>query len=380
MSDSEPFSAGCGRRDERLLLFAAADRESLREQIQLFRTCGGSPPAPHANGPARAAIVANRSPVAPPTLERALAHLRRPAAAVRGGRGVYVGFGEHAGRIAFAFPGQAAPLPPGRSTVAAELVQETIVDCSLDALRAARELGLRASLAVGHSLGELLALHWSGAVGRQALRHIARVRGRAMSAAARTPGAMLALDGAPAACAESIAAAPVTVACLNGPGQRVVAGTAEAIESVSRRARELDVRATRLQTVGAFHCDLMAPAVRPLERALALLSLGRLKGQVISTVTGGPLAAESDLRALLARQLCSPVRFEQAARLVMQSSDLIVEVGPGATLAGLFSRLGETPVVSMRWERPSRARMLELTAAAYAAGAIPAPRHTVLAA
>lgn len=312
---------------------------------------------------------------------------------LRLGRGGFIGAGERPPRIGFLFPGQGAPvharagaladrfpeaggvhaeagLPADAREVPTACVQLSIVASSLAAMRVLQALGIRADLAVGHSLGELTALHWAGALDSECLVRTARARGEAMTAHAGGNGAMASIrTGDEEAFAQLLDGLDVTVACFNSPTQRVVSGAVEAVDSLVARAKEIRVRAIRLKVVGAFHSALMEAAVPVFERHLGAERLGALTGRVISTVTGAELDPNTDLRALLARQIREPVRFVEAARAAAAQADLLLEVGPGKILAGLLSELADTPAVSMRAGESSLKGVLTAAAAAYAAGA-----------
>src|SRR6185295_14408887 len=65
--------------------------------------------------------------------------------------------------------------------ISTDVAQPAIVASSVAALRVLSRLGISAAVAVGHSLGELTALHWGGSLDESSLLRIARVRGQAMA-------------------------------------------------------------------------------------------------------------------------------------------------------------------------------------------------------
>lgn len=217
-------------------------------------------------------------------------------------------------RVAFLFSGQA-------SIPFAE--QRTIVEASLDALDRLRGLGIEADVAIGHSLGEITALHWAGAFSRDALLQLVTARGEAMKA--------IAGDGAMAAFAcDAVEATQfgLAVAAINAPRQTVLSGPRDAVERAMRSAAARGVAATLLPVAAAFHSPMMAAAEAPLRHALERMHFEPLQRRVISTIGG-----DDDLRERLVRQLTSPVRFHDA--LQQLDADLIVEAGPGRVLAQL---------------------------------------------
>jgi enediyne polyketide synthase len=313
------------------------------------------------------------------------------------GRRFAVGSGDDH-RVAFLFPGQGAPVRTGPGAIGAwvpaagrpfaaagllddepvpdDLVQLSVVAACLGGLAAARELGISAELAVGHSLGELVALHWAGACDEPTLLRLARARGRAMTAHADRRGTMAALR-CDAAEVEGLAAeAGVTVACRNSPRSCVVSGEASAVEALLAAAKQAGLAGMPLPVVGPFHSPLMRPAQPVFAEQLAAADLGPPQRPVFSTITGGRLDPASDLRLLLLDQLVNPVLFADALAAAATETDLLLDLGPGRILSPLVADITEKPLVSMRVGDAGSRGLLEVAAAAFAAGATGAARLT----
>ena len=259
-------------------------------------------------------------------------------------------------RIAFLFSGQGS-IP----NVTTDVAQPAIVRASVERMKDLRRLGIEARCAIGHSLGELTALHWSGAIDEQQLINLATFRGNAMQ--------QLAGDGGMAAlsCGDDVARTlfdaedEVVVAAYNGPQQTVVAGHGDAIDRVMERARARGIGATRVPVAAAFHSPMMEPAAVPLREYVNVMDKRAVGRSVFSTVTGQWLHKDSPLSILLATQLTQPVRFREAVDAISREADLLIEVGPGRVLTNLAS-FAPVPVVSSD-------RVLEAVAAAWNAGA-----------
>src|SRR5262249_50312525 len=126
------------------------------------------------------------------------------------------------------------------------------------------------------------------------------------------------------------------IAAYNGPRRTVISGPAAAVDAAAERARSRDLAVTRLRVSHAFHSPLVAGAAPRLAAELDTLAPRPLPRPVASTVTGGLLAADADLRELLLSQLTSPVRFTAAlAAAAAERVDLWIEVGPGRALSEL---------------------------------------------
>ncbi|MFL5540563.1 MAG: SDR family NAD(P)-dependent oxidoreductase [Longimicrobiaceae bacterium] len=293
-------------------------------------------------------------------------------------------------RVGFLFPGQGAPAhadggalrrrfaavdalyhlhpPPAGDGVDTRVAQPAIALASAAALAVLEALGIEGAVAVGHSLGELVALHWAGAMGRAALLRVAAARGAAMGALGGPAGAMLSVGATAGEIAALLDGDGVVVAGINAPGRTVVAGPAAAVDAFAARAAAGGWEAKRLAVSHAFHSPLVAPAAAPLAASLEGEPLRQLGRTVASTVTGAVLPADADLRALLARQVTAPVRFLDAVRAA-GTVDLWIEAGPGHALSALVSTFDPAPAAATDACGPSLAGVLRAAAAAWTLGA-----------
>lgn len=342
--------------------------------------------------PYRAAVVVT----SPEDAERRLTHL---ADLLEAGESTYTAvdgrsfLGRVTGRarVGFLFPGQGsgqgtgggalrrrfpeaaevfdrAALPATGDMVATDVAQPRIATGSAAGLRVLDSLRLEASVAVGHSLGELSALHWAGAFDEETLLQAARVRGRAMAEHSAS-GTMASLGVKPERAEELLSGLGVVIAGYNGPEQTVVAGPVEDIEEVRRRAELAEVACIPLKVSHAFHSPLVAASAASFGSWLDTARLGSLAGRVFSTVTGEELAPGTDLAALLRDQITGPVRFTQAVSEAARHVDLFIEVGPGRVLSGLAQASTGVPVVALNTDDESLRSLLQVTGAAFVAGA-----------
>jgi len=229
---------------------------------------------------------------------------------------------------------------------------------SLVVLDAIERLGLAPAACAGHSLGEYSALVASGAVSFDDGVRLVVARGEAMAHAGEdAPGTMAALlgisdDDAEAACQR--AEGDVWVANYNAPGQVVVAGTTDAIATLTPIAKELGARKVLpIPVSGAFHTPLMAGARPALRKALGDASFGAPEVPVVANVDARVHNDPGEWPGLLSAQLCSPVRWRQTLEtLDGLGATVLVEVGPGGVLSGLA---GAPPPTSRRsrWPPPA---------------------------
>ncbi|WP_433259931.1 SDR family NAD(P)-dependent oxidoreductase [Actinosynnema sp. CS-041913] len=394
-----------GRQDAELLMLDGGDAAELRDRVQ--RVADLVPRLSYAELADLAAALATelagrrfRAALVVTGPEDAHRKLTRVLDALDAGQpalfnaedGVFLDRRTAAPRIAFLFPGQGsgrggvsavrrrfavadhtfrgADVPTEGDQVATEVAQPRIVAGSLASSRLLDSLGIRADVAVGHSLGELTALSWGGAMGGAQLLRLAATRGEIMARASRGGGTMAGLAAGPERTRRLAKGEPVVVAGYNGPEQTVISGPEDAVRRVCDKAAADGVPATRINVSHAFHSPLVRPAADAMVERLAELHFGRLTRTVVSTVTGDVLTPDADLRMLLRDQVLWPVRFHEAAAKAVGDADLAVEVGPGRVLAGLVRQIApDRPVVSVDFDSPSLAGLLGTIGAAYALGA-----------
>ena len=202
--------------------------------------------------------------------------------------------------------------------------------------------------AAGHSLGEFSAYHAAGALSLADAVRLVRRRGELMyETGVQRPGAMAAILGElqrpiDEICVEASAAGVVVPANYNALEQIVISGEVAGVERGMELAKAAGAkRAMRLQVSGAFHSPLMQPAEDGLRAALDAAAWHEPHWPVYSNVTAAPTTAQADARALLLRQLTSPVRWVAVIQAMAAAypGATFVELGPGNVLTGLLKRL-----------------------------------------
>ena len=152
---------------------------------------------------------------------------------------------------------------PHEQLMRTDFCQPAVLTTSVAAWRVAREHGLEADLAMGHSLGEYAALVASETIGFDAALRLVVERGLATEeVASRVPGQMAAVLGATDEEAEAMCleAGDVWPANYNCPGQIVASGGRRGIDRLVEIARSHGFKTRVLDIEGAFHSSVMAPA------------------------------------------------------------------------------------------------------------------------
>jgi [acyl-carrier-protein] S-malonyltransferase len=222
--------------------------------------------------------------------------------------------------------------------------QLAVLTTSLVAWEAVRSRVPRPVAFAGHSLGQVTALVAAGALSlADGVRFAARRAEFTQAAADAHPGRMVALLGAtPEQAAEACTAAPDScwVANDNAPGQVVIAGTSDGVDTGSARAKELGVRrVTPLNVGGAFHTPLMHDAAVGLAALLPEVALQPSARPVVSNEDARPYTDAEGWATRLAHHVEVPVRWREVQlALVGLGATTFLEVGNGSMLAALAKR------------------------------------------
>ncbi|MDT8325015.1 MAG: ACP S-malonyltransferase [Bacteroidota bacterium] len=236
------------------------------------------------------------------------------------------------------FEGPAEELKQTKYTQPAIFVHSVVI---------AELLGVSATAAAGHSLGEYSALVAAGALSFDDGLRLVKKRGELMQeAGTRSPGTMAAVIGAEAdvveaACAEAADSGIVQPANFNSPGQIVISGSVAGVDRAMALLKEQGVRIVKkLPVSGAFHSPLMQYAQDELGAILARTPISDARFPVYSNVTALPVTAAADIRDNLLRQVTSPVLWEKSMRNMRKDGvDEFIEAGPGNVLQGLLKRI-----------------------------------------
>jgi [acyl-carrier-protein] S-malonyltransferase len=236
----------------------------------------------------------------------------------------------------------------GRELDRTEIQQPAMIAVCCGLTRMLELEGVRPTVVLGHSLGELSAWAASGAIRAEDAVRIAVLRGQLMvREASRHPGAMLRLKGDRDVCERALAqgrtVGQVWIAAHNGPDEWALSGDHAAIDSIIP-----GFPVVRLPVTGPWHCPAMAGALDELTAALVATERSPMHARMI-TNRRGELACDQDLPVLLAGGLVHPVEWVRCLETLADSgARRLIAVGPGKSLRALVHRnLGVTRNVEM---------------------------------
>ncbi|QEF97170.1 Phthiocerol synthesis polyketide synthase type I PpsC [Stieleria maiorica] len=194
--------------------------------------------------------------------------------------------------------------------------------------------GIRPSLVVGHSVGEIAAAHLSGALDFHDACLVAIHRGRTMDAAT-SKGAMIAVGLSRQEIEPWIADVTehVSIAAINGPSSLTVSGRDVEIEAVAERLDQAGIFCRRLEVEYAFHSPQMAPVRDELLKSLAGIRPQPSHTPMVSTVTGGVLSGPEVDGEYWWKNVRHSVRFADAMDVLADRGiELAIEIGPHPVL------------------------------------------------
>lgn len=223
--------------------------------------------------------------------------------------------------------------------------------CSLAAIEMLRsqspDVVLACEAAAGLSLGEYTALVFAGCMEFEDGVRLVQIRGEAMQAAADAePSGMVSVLGLERPQVEDLVqqcrgSEVLEIANLLCPGNIVVSGHNQACERVAGAAEKAGaMKVVPLPVAGAFHTELMRPALERLKKALEVVPMKRPGIPVISNVDATAHDSPEEIREILVKQVVSQVLWEDSMRkLIADGYDRFYEVGPGRVLRGLLKRI-----------------------------------------
>lgn len=128
---------------------------------------------------------------------------------------------------------------------------------------------------------------------------------------------------------------------FNCPGQIVVGGKLEAIESALQETKEFNIkRAVKLQVSAPFHTSMLKSAGTRLREDLGKIKFKNPICNVISNVDTEYYQNDEGIADKLEKQVYNPVQWEACVRkMIADGVTTFVEIGPGKTLSSFIKKI-----------------------------------------
>lgn len=231
-----------------------------------------------------------------------------------------------------------------------EYTQIAMLATEIAILRVVEQLGVKADVAAGLSLGEYGALAAAGVMSDEDLFYTIRKRGIFMQEAVPTGGAMSAVLGLDAALIEKICEevdGQVSIANYNCPGQIVITGATEAVQTAAAKLTAAGAkRVVPLKVSGPFHSPMLQYAGQRLAGVLESVTINQPRIPYIANVTADYVTDPVLVKDLLSKQVAASVRWQQSIeRMLVDGVDTFLEIGPGKTLSGFMRKINRDVTV-----------------------------------
>ena len=209
------------------------------------------------------------------------------------------------------------------------------------------EVNLAPFCMAGHSLGEYTALVAAKSLNYFEAVKLVRKRAELMQTAVPSgAGAMAAILGLEdeiviKICTQSNILGVVEAVNFNSPGQVVIAGEKDAVNSACESMKEAGAkRALVLPVSVPSHCSLMNNAAQEFSYSVDAVNFKMGETIVLHNVDASYATNVNEIKLKLVEQLCKPVLWTSSVQKMQQLGvEKLIELGPGKVLAGLTKRI-----------------------------------------
>lgn len=225
--------------------------------------------------------------------------------------------------------------------------QIAIAVTSLAILEVLKSKGIKADTSVGLSLGEYVALIYSGYISFEEGMKLLEKRGYYMANFVPEGNfEMAAVIGLDSSIIEDVCEKIrangkfVVPANYNYSDQTVISGEFEGIEEAIMELNNLNAkRVIKLKTSGPFHTEKLNKARELFSKELEKASFSINENKVIKNIDGDFYKKDDNIKDILANHIVSSVRFDKAIKKMKDEGiDTFVEIGPGKALSGFVKK------------------------------------------
>lgn len=218
---------------------------------------------------------------------------------------------------------------------------------SLAILEVLKSKGIKADISTGLSLGEYVALMYSGYINIEQGMKLLEKRGYYMANfLPEGKFEMVAVIGVDSCIIEEVCEKIrlngkfVVPANYNYSAQTVISGEAEGIEEAIIELNNLNAkRVIKLKTSGPFHTEKLNKASELFSKELEKVNFNINENKVIKNIDGNFYKNDDNIKEVLSNHIVSSVRFDKAIKKMKeQGIDTFVEIGPGKALSGFVKK------------------------------------------
>ncbi len=214
-----------------------------------------------------------------------------------------------------------------------------------------RACGVQPHAVIGHSQGEIAAVHIGGGLELSDAARVVALRSQVL-AGVRRDGRMASVSLGADELDERLLRwnGRLVIAGLNGPRSTVVSGDGDALGELLGECIEQGIRVREIAAMGAGHSAVVEPAREQLLEVCSSVAPRSGEASFYSTVTAGPLDMGSLDASYWYRNARETVRFEPTVRRLLEEGyRTFVEVSPHP---GLTTLMQETADVALEQDDP----------------------------
>ncbi len=224
--------------------------------------------------------------------------------------------------------------------------QAALVTTCLAMTAVVMKKGFQPDVTAGLSLGEYAAIAVAGGFTYEEAIQTVRARGIYMEEAVPGgQGSMAAVLGMEAEAIEAVLQnmEGAYIANYNCPGQIVITGGREAVETACEKLKEAGAkRCLPLNVSGPFHSPFLTGAGEKLGEFMKDMNFKELNIPYVTNVTAEYVSDINETKELLMKQVSSSVRWQQSVeKMLAEGVNTFVEIGPGKTLAGFIKKINK---------------------------------------
>lgn len=225
-----------------------------------------------------------------------------------------------------------------------EYVQPAIFAHSISLTQVVKQMGFKPSVFAGLSLGEYAALAAAGIFSPGEGCALVRQRGKLMDEAVEPgKGGMVCVIGLEASRIKAIIKPYnkyVWIANYISDNQTVIGGQNAVLSEILEEFIKAGAKMARpLNVAGPFHTPMLSGAAASFMSHLSTVQFNMTQEAVYSNYFGRMYQSRDDKYDVLARQICSPVHWNDCVRDIMSSKlDLYIELGPGKVIGQELKR------------------------------------------
>ncbi len=203
--------------------------------------------------------------------------------------------------------------------------------------------GIEPAAMIGHSMGEYTAAHLAGVFSLADALALVELRGRLFEQLPE--GAMLSVPLSEAEL-RTLMAPQLSIAAVNGPNLTVASGPVQAIDALHKLLESREIEAARVRISVAAHSAMLDPILAEFGQFCSSIAMQAPTRPFVSNLSGTWItAAEATDPRYWVRHLRSTVRFADGLQVLVQDPNrVLLEVGPGRTLASLARQHPGRPV------------------------------------